>query len=81
MNPTERDPTAAFVADWSAVIAGTVWPAIGRYRNFLRGEYRPHARKSPAIAGMPHVRVCHRGLVFASVTVDADPARLSHHLR
>jgi uncharacterized protein (DUF885 family) len=76
MNPTERDKSPAFVADWTAVISGTVWPALTRYRDFLRDEYQPHARQSPSIAGMPHGRDCYRGLIFSTVTVDADPGKL-----
>ncbi len=76
MSPTERDKTPAFVSDWTQVIAGTVWPALTRYRDYLRDEYRPHARQSPSIAAMPHGRDCYRGLIFSTVTIDADPNKL-----
>jgi uncharacterized protein (DUF885 family) len=76
MNPTQRDQTPAFLADWTQVIAGTVWPALERYRTYLRDEYLPHARQSPSVADMPHGRECYRGLVFSTVTVDADPNEL-----
>lgn len=76
MNPTERDQTPAYVADWTQAIAGTVLPALTRYRNYLRDEYQPLARQSPSIAAMPHGRECYRGLVFSTVTVDADPDTL-----
>jgi len=76
MEPATRDGTPAFAAEWKAVVEGTLWPALQRYRDFLRDEYLPHARKSPSIAGMPDGRECYRGLIFAITTVDADPESL-----
>jgi len=76
MEPATRDGTPAFAALWKAVVEGTLWPALGRYRDFLRDEYLPHARVSPSIAGMPDGRECYRGLIFAITTVDADPESL-----
>ena len=32
MNPAERDKTPAFVAAWTKVVEGSMWPALGRYR-------------------------------------------------
>jgi uncharacterized protein (DUF885 family) len=76
MNAAERDKSPTFLEEWTQVISGTVWPALTRYRNFLREEYQPHARQSPSIAGMPQGRDCYRGLIFSAVTVDADPGKL-----
>jgi len=76
MEPATRDGTPAFAAEWKAVVEGTLWPALKRYRDFLRDEYLPHARKSPSIAGMPDGLECYRGLIFAITTVDADPESL-----
>jgi uncharacterized protein (DUF885 family) len=76
MEPAKRDKTPAFAAEWRTVIEGTVLPAIGRYRDFLRDEYAAKARKSPSLDGMPDGRQCYRGLIFATTTVDADPDAL-----
>ncbi len=76
MDPATRDKSPAFAKEWSAVIAGTVWPAIGRYRDYIRDGYIPHARKSPSLEGMPDGRACYRALAFAVTTVDEDPAAL-----
>src|SRR6187549_1784073 len=38
MDPMERDQTPGFAADWKAVVEGTVWPAITRYRDYIRDE-------------------------------------------
>lgn len=76
MDPATRDKTPAFAAEWKQVIEGTLWPAITRYRDYLRDVYLPHARKSPSLDGMPDGRNCYRALVFAQTTVDADPDAL-----
>ena len=76
MDPATRDKSPAFAADWKAVIEGTVWPAVTRYRDFLRDQYLAHARKSPSLEGMPDGRECYRAQVFAVTTVDADPEAL-----
>ena len=76
MDPATRAKAPAFAAEWKQVIEGTVWPAITRYRDFLRDEYLAHARKSASLEGMPDGRQCYRALVFGTTTVDADPVAL-----
>jgi uncharacterized protein (DUF885 family) len=76
MDPATRDKTPAFAAEWKAVITGSVWPAITRYRDYIRDEYVAHARKSPSLKGMPDGRACYRALVFSTATVDVDPDAL-----
>ena len=76
MNPAQRDKTPAFAADWTKVVEGTMWPALERYRKYLRDEYLPHARVTPSIDGLPNGRACYRGLVFSTVTADRDPVEL-----
>jgi uncharacterized protein (DUF885 family) len=72
MDPATRGKTPAFAADWRQVIEGSLWPAITRYRDYLRDEYLPHARKSPSVDVMPDGRECYRALIFATTTVDVD---------
>jgi len=76
MDPMKRDQTPGFAADWKAVVEGTVWPAITRYRDYIRDEYLPHARKSPSLYGMPDGRACYRALIFSTTTLDVDPDAL-----
>jgi uncharacterized protein (DUF885 family) len=76
LNPAERDKTPAFVDEWTRVVEDSVLPALRRYRNFLRDEYLQHSRKSLSIEAQPNGRECYRGLIFATVTIDEDPARL-----
>lgn len=76
MEPATRDGTEAFAAEWKQVVEGTVWPALTRYRDFLRDTYLPRARTSPSLDGMPGGRDCYRAAIFAVTTVDTDPDQL-----
>jgi uncharacterized protein (DUF885 family) len=76
MKTAERDGTSAFTAEWTSVIRETVWPALERYRNFLRDQYLPRARVTVSIEAHPNGRQCYRALIFSTVTIDADPAEL-----
>jgi uncharacterized protein (DUF885 family) len=76
LQPAEHDKTPAFVAEWTKLVEDSLLPAVQRYRGFLRDEYLPHARGSASIEGHPNGRACYRGLIFAIVTVDEDPAAL-----
>ena len=76
MDPATRDGTPAFADEWKGVVAGTVWPALTRYRDFLRDAYLPYARKSPSLEDMPDGKACYRALIFATTTVDTDPDEL-----
>src|ERR1700722_11280285 len=76
LEPTKRDNHPAFVGEWAQTIGSKLLPAMRRYRNFLRDEYLPHARQSPSIQSHPDGLTCYRGMIFATVTVDEDPATL-----
>jgi uncharacterized protein (DUF885 family) len=76
MNPAERVNDRDFSTNWSRVIAGGVWPAIVRYRDYLRDEYLSRARQAVSIDGHPHGRECYRATIFSIVTLDADPDEL-----
>lgn len=76
MDTAERDKTPTFAQEWSGVIKGTVWPALERYRNYLRDGYLPRARTAVSIETHPNGRECYRALIFSTVTLDADPVKL-----
>lgn len=76
LQPTERDSTADFTAEWTRMVESGLLPALRRYRDFLRDEYLPHARQSASIESHPNGRACYRGMIFAYVTVDEDPDTL-----
>jgi uncharacterized protein (DUF885 family) len=76
LNPADRDKTPAFVNEWNHLVSDSVLPALKHYRDFLRDAYLPHARATVSIENHPKGRDCYRGLIFATVTVDEDPATL-----
>jgi uncharacterized protein (DUF885 family) len=76
MDVAQRANSAAFTSEWKKVIADSLWPALTRYRDYLRDSYAAGARKTPSIASHPHGRECYRALVFSTVTIDADPDKL-----
>jgi uncharacterized protein (DUF885 family) len=76
LSPAERDKTPAFGKAWEELITHSVIPALKRYRDFLRDGYLPHARQMVSISSQPNGRACYRGVIFATVTVDEDPAML-----
>ena len=73
MEPVERAKSPAFATEWTAVVKDTLWPGLERYRTYLRDQYLPHARTAVSIESHPNGRQCYRGLIFSTVTVDADP--------
>jgi len=76
MEITQRDATPSFMSDWARVVSDTVFPALTRYRDFLRDEYLPRARINVSIESHPRGRECYRGLIFSNVTITADPNAL-----
>lgn len=76
MDVGRRDGTPAFEREWAAMVRDVLWPAIGRYRDFLRDRYLTQARPGASIASHPGGRECYRALIFSVTTLDADPAAL-----
>jgi len=76
MEPGERAKAPEFLEAWTGVVQTSVWPGLTRYRNFLRDEYLPRARTEVSIEKHPNGRACYRALIFATVTIDADPVQL-----
>jgi uncharacterized protein (DUF885 family) len=76
MDVAERANSEKFASEWKKVIAESLWPALTRYRDYLRDQYAPGGRKTPSIAGHPGGRECYRALIFSTVTIDADPEAL-----
>ncbi|MDP1171766.1 DUF885 family protein, partial [Klebsiella pneumoniae] len=44
--PMQRDSTPAFRAVFVGVVAGELYPAVRRYREFLANEYLPAEREA-----------------------------------
>jgi uncharacterized protein (DUF885 family) len=76
MDVPQRASSEAFTSEWRKAIAESLWPALARYRDYLRDQYAAGARKTPSIAAQPGGRECYRALIFSTVTIDADPDAL-----
>ena len=76
MSPAERDTTPDFQSAWTKVVQSELWPAMKRYRDFLRDEYLPKTRQSVALSANAEGAACYRALIYANTTVDADPGEL-----
>ncbi len=69
----ERERIAAA---YRARIGGEVLPAYRRLRDFLRGEYLPHARETAGLSALPGGRAWYAYLVRESTTTDLSPERI-----
>ncbi|HEU4455366.1 MAG TPA: DUF885 domain-containing protein [Longimicrobium sp.] len=75
-SPAQRDSSPEFRAAWAEVMRSAVYPAIAKYRDFLRDEYLPRARAEPGLHALPNGRECYRAMVRASTSLDLDPAEI-----
>jgi uncharacterized protein (DUF885 family) len=73
----DRDSAPGFRDSVFAVVQHDIVPAVRRYRQFLAGEYLPHARATTALSALPHGVECYRARVRASTTMDVAPKDLS----
>ncbi len=72
-SPAFRSEDAAFRAQFLALVASHVRPALARYRDFLRGEYAPHARATIAASDTPGGRACYDATLLFSTTLAISP--------
>jgi uncharacterized protein (DUF885 family) len=72
-SPAERDGDPTFAGDVRAVVTGEIRPAIERYRDFLRDEYRGRARASVAVTDDPGGVGCYRASARFWSTLDLAP--------
>lgn len=78
-SPMQRDSTPAFRAEFEAVMAGELYPAMQRYRDFLVNEYLPASREGIGIALNPQGVDCYRAAVRSFTTLDV-PAQEIHEI-
>jgi uncharacterized protein (DUF885 family) len=74
--PATRDTSASFRAQWAALLAESLHPALARYRDFLRDEYLPAARTSTAVAALPDGVACYRARARAATSLDLTPEEI-----
>jgi uncharacterized protein (DUF885 family) len=69
----ERDSTPEFREAVVEVLATSVDPALGRYRQYLRTEYLPRAREETAVRTLPAGAECYRARVRGFTTLELEP--------
>lgn len=72
-SPATRSDDAGFKTELAGVMRTTVLPALTRYRDFLRDEYRAKARDSVALSALPDGEACYAALLRNSTTLTRSP--------
>ena len=67
---SEADP--AFRAKWTALVEHQLTPALANFRDFLRDEYLPHARKAFGVSANPNGADCYRASIRIYTTLPLD---------
>ena len=70
--PASVDPEPAFRAKWSELVTTQITPALVKYRDFLRDEYLPRARKAVGVSANPGGPDCYRASIRLYTTVPMD---------
>jgi uncharacterized protein (DUF885 family) len=70
--PATNDPDPAFRARWTELVTKDINPALVRYRDYLRDEYLPHARKAFGVSGNPGGADCYRASIRLYTTLPLD---------
>jgi uncharacterized protein (DUF885 family) len=68
-----RDGTDAFGAQLSELLSKQITPAVKKYRDFLRDEYRAKARENQAVSALPDGMRCYRALLRGATSLDRSP--------
>jgi len=72
-SPAARDGNEEFRRQFSQLLSEQVMPAVRRYRDFLRDEYRPKARENQALSALPDGAACYRALLRSATSLDRSP--------
>lgn len=72
----QRDSAPGFREDVVEVVASTLHPALGRYRDYLRSEYLPRAREETAVKALPQGDACYRARVRGFTTLETHPEEI-----
>jgi uncharacterized protein (DUF885 family) len=72
----ERDSAPGFRDSVVAVLTTAVYPALRRYRDYLRGDYLPRARQETSVAAMPGGADCYRARVRGFTTLELTPEEI-----
>ncbi|MET0395616.1 MAG: DUF885 domain-containing protein [Longimicrobiaceae bacterium] len=72
-DPARRDSAPEFRAAWRALLEREVAPAVRRYRDYLRDEYRGAAREAVGVSANRDGAACYRASFRGFTTLDRAP--------
>lgn len=72
-SPAARDSSEPFRRQFGELLLTRIAPAVRRYRDFLRDEYRSKAREEQPVAALPEGRRCYRAMLRAATSLDRTP--------
>jgi uncharacterized protein (DUF885 family) len=76
LGPVRRSDDAAFRAEFAAVVADGLLPAMREFRAFLAGDYLAAARRELALAAMPDGAACYDALLRSYTTLARPAAKV-----
>ncbi len=60
-------------AAWKTIVTRDILPALTRYRDFLRDEYLPRARKAVGVSANPDGAACYAASIRSFTTMPLEP--------
>jgi uncharacterized protein (DUF885 family) len=73
MSPAKRDGDPRFGSAFAALVKDRINPSLARYRDYLRGIYRPRARTTIAVSALPNGKACYAALLRQETTLKTSP--------
>jgi len=72
-SPATRDGDTSFGRAFAELLDTQVAPAVRRYRDYLKDEYRARAREDLALSALPNGAACYRALYRLNTSLDRSP--------
>ncbi len=72
-NPATRNDDPAFRKAWEELVRDEIYPAVRRYRDYLKSEYLPAAREPQTVAANPDGARCYAASLRAYTGLDRSP--------
>ncbi len=69
-SPAERDPDPGFRQAWFDLVKDKLYPAVRKYRDYLRVEYLPRARTEIALAAHPDGEAAYQACLRQATTLE-----------
>ena len=72
-DPATRDDDPTFRKAWQELVRDAIYPAVRRYRDYLKSEYLPAAREPQTVAANPDGARCYAASLRAFTGLDRSP--------